>query len=153
MNSSTLFQYCQKLIVLSNDKSKVLLARRKGEMDYDGVYSFIGGKMEVTDETILAGMKREKDEEIGKNAKIAVLPNETYNLLFRKKDGNSMILPHIAGMFISGDITLNDEYSDFEWVKIDELETFGPKIENIPELTKWAHDKLQKSDESQLVQI
>ncbi len=131
----------------------MLLAKRKGEADYDDVYSFIGGKMETTDETILAGMKREKDEEIGQTARVAVLPNETYNLLFRKKDGNSMVLPHIAGVFVSGDITLNEEYSDYKWVGINELENFEPKIENIPELTEWARRKLAGSDASQLVQI
>ena len=46
--NTTLFQYCQKLIILSADKSQVLLTKRKGEADYDGVYSFIGGKMENT---------------------------------------------------------------------------------------------------------
>ncbi len=142
MNSITLFQYCQKLIVLSEDKTKVLLAKRKGEADYDGVYSFIGGKLETTDESILAGMKREKDEEIGRDAKVAILPKETYNLLFRKRDGNSMILPHVAGLFISGDINLNEEYSDYKWVPIVKLNDFEPKIENIPELTNWALGKL-----------
>ncbi len=153
MNSTTLFQYCQKLIVLSEDKTKVLLAKRKGEADYDGVYSFIGGKMETTDKTILAGMKREKDEEIGQNARVAVLPDETYNLLFRKKDGNSMILPHIAGIFVAGNIKPNEEYCEYKWVLIDNLKEFEPKIENIPELTKWAQNKLKNSTQDQLVQI
>ncbi|HWZ66124.1 MAG TPA: NUDIX hydrolase [Patescibacteria group bacterium] len=145
MNKNTLFQYCQKLVILSDDKTKVLLAKRKGEADYDGTYSFIGGKMETTDESLLAGMKREKDEEIGSAAKIKVLPNETYNLIFRKQDGNSMILPHIAGIYVSGEIQLSDEYSDYKWVPISELETFEPKIENIPELTQWALQKLSSS--------
>jgi 8-oxo-dGTP pyrophosphatase MutT (NUDIX family) len=142
MNSSTLFQYCQKLVILSADKSKVLLAKRKGEADYDGTYSFIGGKLETSDESIIAGMKREKEEEIGENVKIKILPNETYNLLFRKKDGNSMVLAHIAGMYISGDIALNEEYSDYQWVPIANLNEFGPKIENIAQLTEWAVRKL-----------
>lgn len=153
MDSPTLFQYCQKLVVLSEDRTKVLLARRKGEADYNGVYSFIGGKMETSDETILAGMKREKDEEIGQAAKVAVLPNETYNLLFRKKDGNSMILPHIAGIFISGSIKINEEYSDYKWVSINELEEFEPKIGNIPMITEWAKKKLENSNLDQLVQM
>jgi 8-oxo-dGTP pyrophosphatase MutT (NUDIX family) len=131
MNTNTLFQYCQKLIILSEDKTKVLLAKRKGEADFDGTYSFIGGKMETTDASILAGMKREKNEEIGDAAVVKVLPNETYNLLFRKKDGNSMVLPHIAGIYVSGVIKLNDEYSDYKWVPITDLEAFEPKIENI----------------------
>lgn len=144
MNPSTLFQYCQKLVILSNDKTKVLLAKRKGEADYDGTYSFIGGKMETTDESIVAGMKREKDEEIGPNAKVKILPNETYNLLFRKKDGNSVILPHVAGLFVSGEISINEEYSDYKWLSISELDKFEPKIENIPELTQWAVHKLSE---------
>ena len=65
MSSTLLFQYCQKLVVLSTDKQSVLLAQRKGEADYDGVFSFIGGKLETTDESLLAGMRREKNEEIG----------------------------------------------------------------------------------------
>lgn len=146
MNSSTHFHYCQKLVIISEDMSKVLLARRKGKADYDDTYSFIGGKMETTDASILAGMKREKDEEIGKQAKIKILPNETYNTFYRKKDGNSMILPHIAGVYVSGKIVLSDEYSDYKWVPIADLEKFEPKIENITQLTQWAINKLTSPD-------
>lgn len=150
---TTFFQYCQKLIVLSDDKSNVLLAKRKDEADYNGAYSFIGGKMETTDDSILASMKREKDEEIGSDAIIAILPNESYNLFFRKKDGTAQLLPHVAGIFVSGAISLNEEYSDYKWVRIDEIEGFEPKIKNIPELSKWAKDKLENTDPNQLVQI
>lgn len=146
-NSPTLFQYCQKLIILSPDKQSVLLARRKGEADFDGTYSFIGGKMETTDESLVAGMKREKDEEIGPSAKVCVLPHETYNLLFRKKDGNVMVLPHVAGIFVSGEIKLNDEYSDYLWAPIADLEAFEPKIDNIPALTKWALQKISAENQ------
>lgn len=47
------FQYCQKLIVISPEKDTVLLCKRKGEADYDGVFSFIGGKMETSDISIM----------------------------------------------------------------------------------------------------
>jgi 8-oxo-dGTP pyrophosphatase MutT (NUDIX family) len=142
MATNTFFQYCQKLVILSEDKTKVLLAKRKGEADYDGTYSFIGGKMETTDESLVAGMKREKDEEIGASAKIRIIPDETYNTLFRKNDGTVMILPHIPGVYVSGDITLNDEYSKYAWVLIADLASFEPKIENIPVVTQWAVRKL-----------
>ena len=142
MATNTFFQYCQKLVILSEDKTKVLLAKRKGEADYDGTYSFIGGKMETTDESLVAGMKREKDEEIGASAKIRIIPDETYNTLFRKNDGTVMILPHIPGVYVSGDITLNDEYSKYAWVLIADLASFEPKIENIPGVTQWAVRKL-----------
>jgi 8-oxo-dGTP pyrophosphatase MutT (NUDIX family) len=148
----TLFQYCQKLVILSADKQSVLLAKRKGEADYDGVYSFIGGKMETTDEGLLAGMKREKDEEIGQAAKINVLPDETYNLFFRKKDGNAMVLPHVASVYVTGEIELNDEYSDYHWVPLAEIDSFEPKIPNIPQLARWAAQKLAQPG-SQLTEI
>ena len=142
MSPNTLFQYCPKLIVLSDDRTKVLLAKRKGEADYNDTYTFIGGKMETTDKSILAGIKREKNEEIGVSAKLRILPNEAYTLLFQKKDGHSMVIPHIASIYMSGDIQLSDEYSDYRWVSIIELATFEPKIENIPQLTQWAIQKL-----------
>jgi NADH pyrophosphatase NudC (nudix superfamily) len=154
MQSTLFFQYCQKLIILSSDKQSVLLAKRQGEADYDGVYSFIGGKMETTDASIIEGMRREKNEEIGSSAKVLIVPHESYNLFFKKKDGNSMILPHIAGIFHSGAIVLNsDEYSDYKWMAIDELSRFEPKIAGIPELTAWALAKLSATDTTQLVEL
>ena len=143
---TTLFQYCQKLVILSSDKQSVLLARRKGEADYDGTFSFIGGKMETTDETLLAGMKREKDEEIGPDARVNVLADETYNQLFRKKDGNVMVLPHIAGVYAGGEIGLSDEYSEYQWVPLTKLDAFEPKIANVPDLAHWAARKLVEPD-------
>jgi 8-oxo-dGTP pyrophosphatase MutT (NUDIX family) len=153
MSDITLFQYCQKLVILSDDLKSVLLAKRKGEADYDGTYTFVGGKMETTDESLLAGLKREKDEEIGAGTVIKVLPDETRNLLFRKKDGNSMVIPHIAAIYVSGEIAVNEEYSDYQWVPLSELQAFEPKIPNIPELTEWAVRKLTNADPSALVEI
>jgi 8-oxo-dGTP pyrophosphatase MutT (NUDIX family) len=153
MQQNTLFQYCQKLVILSSDRKSVLLAKRKGEADYDGTFSFIGGKMETTDASLVAGMKREKDEEIGSSNVVKVLPNETYNLLFRKKDGNSMVLPHVAGYFESGTITLNEEYSEYQWVPLVELAEFEPKISNIPEMALWAEQKLSQAADTDFVEI
>lgn len=153
MQPNLLFQYCQKLIILSADKQSVLLAKRKGEADYDGIFSFIGGKMETTDADMVAGMKREKNEEIGTNAKVKILPYETYNVFFRKKDGNSMILPHIAGVFVSGNIAINEEYSGYKWVPIAELDSFEPKIANITEFTNWALQKIISTEDAKFVEI
>lgn len=115
------------------------MARRKGEADYDGTFSFIGGKMETADESIVTGLKREKDEEIGSSAKVRICPTISLNVLFRKKDGSSMILPHYIADFVGGEIELNtDEYSEYAWVKLAELEDLEPKIENIPNVIAWA---------------
>lgn len=100
--------------------------------------------METTDDGLLAGMKREKDEEIGQAVRINVLPDETYNVLFRKKDGNAMVVPHIASIYVSGEIELNDEYSDYQWVPLTEINGFEPKIPNISQLAQWAARKLSE---------
>jgi len=136
------FQYCQKLVIL-DDKDRVLLARRKDEADYNGTYSFIGGKAEVSDGGILEAMKREKIEEIGRRALILVAPYLSFNIHYTKKDGSAMILPHVYARYVSGEIDLNEEYSDYKWVPIAELASFEPKIETIPEAVAWAK-KLQQ---------
>lgn len=153
MKSNLLFLYCPKLIVLSADKQSVLLARRKGEADYDDTYSFIGGKMETTDTSIISGIKREKDEEIGPGVKIKILASESYNVLFRKKDGSSMIVPHVAGVYQSGNVILSDEYSEYKWVTLEMLNDFEPKIPNIPELANWAARKLSMVNDADLDEI
>lgn len=130
------FQNCQKIVVFSNDMSKVLLCKRKGEQDYDGIFSFIGGKMENTDASIIEGLRREKEEEVGKNFKIKICSLYSTSVLYRKKDGNAMILPHYYAVYVSGNIELSEEYSEYKWVNIKDLEEFEPKIETIPEMVK-----------------
>ena len=128
------FQYCQKLVVYSQDEQSVLLCKRKGEADYDGVFSFIGGKMETTDDSLIDGMHREKNEEVGEHFKIKVFPTFTTNAFFLKKDGNAMVLPHIYAIHQSGEIVLNEEYSTYKRVPLTEIKDFEPKIETIPEV-------------------
>ena len=130
MSKNTLFQYCPKQIVFSKDKTKILLAQRQGEQDYDGVFSFIGGKTETTDESLVAGLKREKDEELGPKARLKICWNMScFQVLYRKKDGHAMVLPHHIALYQGGDIALNpEEYAAYKWVPIDELETFQPLI-------------------------
>lgn len=148
-----LFQYCQKIIVLNSDCTKVLLAKRQGEQDYDGIYTFIGGKLETTDGGFIEGLYREKNEEIGVKAQVSVLPAVTRNVYFQKKDGNHMILPHYAAIYSGGEITINEEYSDFAWVDINRLEEFEPKIENIPYFVDWARKTTETSDKDEWVSL
>jgi len=128
------FQYCQKIVVYSNDESSVLLCKRKGEADYDGVYSFIGGKMEAGDESIVDGLKREKDEEVGSGFKVRIYPTYSTNAFFVKKDGSRMILPHYYAVHERGEIDLNEEYSEYKWVPLTEIDAFEPKIPNTSEI-------------------
>jgi NADH pyrophosphatase NudC (nudix superfamily) len=135
------FQYCPKLVIFSKDMKSVLLARRKGENDYDGVYSFVGGKLQRSDESIEAGIKREKDEEIGDGCRIALYTDFSTTVRFLKNDGNVMIVPHFLGIHENGDITLNpEEYDAHQWVPIEALAVFEPKIPNIPAMVTRLND-------------
>ncbi len=136
MKNNTYFQYCQKLVVFNKDYSKVLLAKRKGEADYDGVYSFIGGKMETTDTDLRAGIKREVTEEIGTDVQIEVLLDFSFNEFYRKKSGDSMVLPHHIARYLGGEIKLSDEYSDFAWVNVDDIDKFEPKIDTVASIVQ-----------------
>lgn len=155
MKTNLLFQYCPKLILFSADKQSVFLALRKGEADYDATFSFIGGKSETTDKDLVAGLKREKDEEIGSKAKVRVCWRiSCYQVLFRKKDGSSMIVPHHVAVFSSGDIVLNqDEYAAYKWVSTSQLEQLEPKIDNIPAAVQAAQRLLTILDDSDFVDI
>ena len=130
------FQYCQKLVVFSEDRSSVLLCKRKGEADYDGTYSFIGGKMEISDGSIIEGLKREKDEEIGERCRVDLYSTFSINLFYTKADGNKMILPHYYAVFLGGEIVLSDEYSEYKWVPVNKLDDFEPKVPNIPDVVE-----------------
>lgn len=133
---TTLFQYCQKIVVFSKDGLSVLLARRRGEEDYDGVFSFIGGKLESTDGGLVSGLRREKAEEIGSGCKISVLADMSLNEYFIKSSGQPMVLPHYYAKFLGGEIMLNGEYSEYKWVKVDEIDDFEPKIETISRIVR-----------------
>ena len=153
MRDSTQFQVCQKIVLFSKDFTKVLLAKRKGEIDYDGVFSFVGGKLEITDGGIEQGLKREKTEEIGSDIKIRICPNYSWNVYFTKKDGNAMVLPHYVATHESGEVKLNEEYSDYKWIKVAELDAFEPKINTIAPAVSAAKNILKITNSEEFVSI
>lgn len=153
---TTKFQYCQKLVIFSRDMNKVLLAKRKGEADFDGVYSFIGGKMEITDKSIFNGIYREKCEEIGENNTISIYLDLIHHELFTKKSGDVMILPHYICIFEEGEIELNEEYSDYKWFdirSISEIENIIPTVVTIVEKFLNFNDILPKLSKIKLENI
>jgi len=147
------FQYCQKIVVFSQDNSKVLLAKRVGESDFDRTFSFIGGKMEDTDKNPIEGMRREKDEEVGKNFKIRLFPTFCTVEYFVKKDGHAMVLPHYYAQHVSGEIILNGEYSEFQWIPVSQLADFHPIIANIPKTVENLLKLVPLMNEKEFVEI
>ena len=147
------FQFCPKLVIFSQDRKSVFLCKRKGEQDYDGTFSFIGGKMEAKDSGIVAGIVREKNEEVGENFKIKLYPNYSVNVFYVKKDGSRMVLPHYAAIYSGGNVQLSEEYSEYKWVAISELESFEPKIETIYDSVSKMQELLKISDEANFIEM
>lgn len=129
------------------------MAKRKEENDYDGIYSFVGGKMETSDMGILEGLKREKCEEIGEEIKIKIWPIFNTMNYFVKKDGSFMILPHYYARYESGEVKLNDEYEDYKWVEIEKLAEFEPKIPSVEPMVKNLLRIIEVIKEEELVEI
>jgi ADP-ribose pyrophosphatase YjhB (NUDIX family) len=134
------FQYCPKIAVFGADGASIFLCRRKGEADYDGVFSLIGGKMEHSDPSIVDALRREKTEEVGESFRIRVLPHFSVDVMFVKADGSHMILPHHYAQYVDGEPELNEEYSESAWVPLEHLSSFEPKIDNIT----WISAKLAR---------
>ena len=155
MNEKLHFLYCQKIVLFRNNDSEVLLARRQNEVVYNGIYTFIGGKLETTDINFIDGLRREKNEEIGSSVKIMVCPYISYNVMFRKGDkGEAMVLPHHYAAYVRGDIILSeDEYADYAWVPIKDLKDFEPKIANIPEVVSVILSLKAKMKSTDFVEI
>lgn len=99
------------------------------------------GKMEHKDASIIEGIRREKNEEVGEGFFVRLLPHHSVDTLFIKKDGSRMILPHFYAEHARGDIALSDEYSEFQWVGLNELADFAPMIENV----RWIGPLLQRA--------
>lgn len=95
--------------------------------------------MERSDGWILEWLRREKNEEVGEDFKIKIFPTFTTNEFFFKKDGNAMVLPHYYAIHESGNIVLNDEYSEYKRVPLVEINGFEPKIHTIP----WVLERLK----------
>lgn len=152
-NQQYLFMFCQKLVIFNESLDSIFIARRKNEADFDGIYSFICGKLEAADNGIVRGAKREKDEEIGKRALVDVLFSESFNVHYTRKDGYQMILPHYPAIFRGGEIVLSDEYSRYDWVATKDLKDFEPKVSNIYEIALWAKKHLLDVDAAKLTRI
>ena len=92
--------------------------------------------METTDTDLRAGIKREVTEEIGTDVQIEVLLDFSFNEFYRKKSGDSMVLPHHIARYLGGEIKLSYEYSDFAWANVDAIDKFEPKIDTVASIVQ-----------------
>jgi hypothetical protein len=109
--------------------------------------------MEITDSSIVDGLEREKNEEVGKDFKVLVDVDASKNIYFTKNDGQKMILPHYAAIFKGGSVNLSNEYSEYAWIKLLDLKQLEPKVETIPICVDWALEVLKTVTKTKLIEI
>lgn len=114
------FQYCPKIVVF-NEKDEVLLCKRQWEEDFDWIFSFPWWKREKVDSSIEEWIMREKNEEIWESAKISIYRLFNIEKEYIKKIWDTMILPHYIWIYNWWDIIINNEYSEYKWIKQDDV--------------------------------
>jgi 8-oxo-dGTP diphosphatase len=107
-----------------------LIARKKTETSYPGLWEFPGGKIEVN-ETPEAALKRELLEELN------ILISEPIYFHFNEyRQENSIIaLNSYKANYISGEIRLTD-HDLVQWINIDETNKFNFTPADIPVVMK-----------------
>jgi 8-oxo-dGTP pyrophosphatase MutT (NUDIX family) len=134
-NTDLLYQYCPKVAII--DRTRVLLAKRQGEADLDGALTLVGGKIEHSDTSIVAGITRELREEIGADIQLDLLATYSIAAEYTKADGNRMILPHFLAEYVTGEVHLNnEEYATYTWAEIDQLDNLPGVLPNIGEICR-----------------
>lgn len=130
-------ELCPKLVVVDEGRDALLLCRRHGEEDLDGHFSFVGGKLEEDDQSLLSGIAREIREELGGSVRLDVLLPFSVDVLFTKSSGVRMTLPHFYARYVGGELALNaEEYSEARWVPFAEIERVRPLVGNIPAIAR-----------------
>jgi 8-oxo-dGTP diphosphatase len=106
-----------KLIVVAtaicNDKNEVLLLRRAKGKSWEGKWNFPGGKYDPEDKSLAVGAKREVFEESG-----LTINNLTF---IGKVNFDKLDVYFYWSNDFSGDVKINDESDEFQWVKLSNL--------------------------------
>jgi hypothetical protein len=87
--------------------------------------------MEHADDTTVESIRREKTGEIGPDTELGVLVRYSINIEFTKVDGSRVILPHYLVDWRGRTIKLSGEYSQHQWVPIDQLDERANVVPNI----------------------
>jgi len=127
------------VVFRDSDKKCLILKRSEEEKAHPGKYGVIGGKMEWGDfdlkkpsringdvldyENVVKDvLKREAIEEAG----IEIQDNLKYinSIGFIRPDGIPCFLLKFAGKYKSGEVKLEESFSDFKWINASEIEKF-----------------------------
>lgn len=120
------------IISLFDNKGRILLAKRSPVKTHAAeVWENISGAIEAGEQPLDA-LKREMAEELGDDIKYEI--GQIYNTFQTKlENGREIIGISYLCKFLSGDIKLNEEHTEYKWASLDEAiemtETSGLKEE------------------------
>lgn len=111
-------------LIIINQRNQILLVKRREKEDqFEGCWSIPGGGPEG-EETYEEALKREINEEINCEIESATFFRSYY---FKVNPELNVRAIYFYGS-VRGDIKLNEEFSDFKWFEVSEIENQKLKI-------------------------
>jgi len=119
-----------KGFIFNNKEELLLVKRRPDDVHHAGKWEVPGGRLEVGEDPI-EGMKRETMEEVGLEVEVQQ-PLEVRS--FTRDDGQHITMIIFRCKFVSGEVTLSEEHTDFAWKPMSEAReqihpAFGSQID------------------------
>lgn len=110
------FSNAVKAFIVKGDMV-LLLKRRSDDVSRPGTWDIVGGRLEFG-ENPFSGVRREVKEECGLAIKICAPLGVHY---FKRDDGQQIMLVSFLCICNDQDIVLNEEHTEYKWVKINEI--------------------------------
>lgn len=130
---------------IANDKGQLLVLKRSLKHDHEGGYwETISGRLEQHVKDVKSELQREIKEELGNNFKCEVIaPIGTYNFYRSGDKKKEHIGIDYICKYISGDIKLSKEHTEYKWINPEEFENYKAndsvkqKVKLFAEVKDW----------------
>ena len=125
MSDVNTFYKVHGIRVLIYHNNKLLIMKRAGSDKHDAnLWDIPGGKIEAA-ESVFDAIKREVFEETGINA-ASIAIKDLHGLVIGDFDsGNKLVIAVYECHSSTADISLNKEHSDYRWINLSELSSYG----------------------------
>lgn len=130
------FRNAAKAFVVNGDKV-LLLKRRPNDVHKPGEWDIPGGRLDPG-ENPFDGLHRETLEETGCEIEI-MMPIDIH--FFTRQDGQQIQLTIFICKFVSGDITLSEEHTEYKWIDTASHED---------EFPEWLHQVVRRYNQLEL---
>lgn len=106
-------------------KNEFLIVKRSSHKIYAGQWRMIGGKIEEGEMAWEAGLRELKEETSNVPNLFWVLPS--LNHFYNHRSNNIELIPAFAARLeYDSEIVLNEEHTEYKWIKCSKMEQFVP---------------------------